>query len=57
MRPITCHRIARPQIHLDGVAVVDDAELGRPIVEADRFQIHLDAVADVDRRLALAHIA
>ena len=39
---------------LQGVAVVDDAEIGRAVAELDRLQIDLDAILDVDGRLPFA---
>jgi hypothetical protein len=36
-------------LDLNGMAVIDDAERRRTIVELDRLQIDLDAVLDVDR--------
>src|SRR5512145_2882479 len=39
---------------LNSVAVIDDAESRRPVLEGNRLDIDLDPIPDVDRRLTLA---
>ncbi len=49
--------VAGLQVDLNGVAVVDHAELGGPVVKLDGLQLDLDAIADVDGALPLAEAA
>ena len=42
---------ATADIGLYGMAVINDAELRRPVAEFDRRLIDADAVTDIDRRL------